>query len=132
MEKFSIDLPIRIDWSEMDLFGHINNVAYFKYVQSARVNFLETIGINTANPDNKISFVLAHSSCNYRQPLYFPDEIVVKTKTDWVKNSSMQLNHVIYNSKKEVCAEAIDIIVLYDYAAHSKLSIPQEIKEKVL
>lgn len=132
MEKFSIDLPIRLDWSEMDLFGHVNNVAYFKYVQSARVNFLETIGINTANPENKISFVLAHSSCNYRQPLYFPDDIVVRTKTDWVKNSSMQLNHTIYNSKQEVCAEAIDIIVLYDYAAHSKLSIPQNIKDKVV
>jgi acyl-CoA thioester hydrolase len=128
--SFELDLLIRLDWSEMDLFGHVNNVAYFKYVQAARVNYLEAIGINTADPDNKLSFVLAHSSCNYKQPLYFPGEIIVKTKTDWVKNSSMQLNHTIYNEKKEVCAEAIDIIVLFDYATHSKVSISQEIREK--
>ncbi len=26
-----IILTLRIDWSEMDLFGHINNVMYAKY-----------------------------------------------------------------------------------------------------
>ena len=40
-----IILTLRVDWSEMDLFGHINNVMYAKYIQSARVNFVEKIGI---------------------------------------------------------------------------------------
>ena len=58
----TITLEIKLDWSEMDLFGHINNVAYFKYAQSARVNYLESVGINTANPEIKNSFAVAHSS----------------------------------------------------------------------
>jgi len=39
MSVFPSKLPIRIDWSEMDLFGHVNNVMYFKYIQASRVNY---------------------------------------------------------------------------------------------
>jgi len=65
-----IELEIKLDWSEMDLFGHINNVAYFKYAQSARVNYLEEVGINTADPENKHSFAVANSSCQFKAPLF--------------------------------------------------------------
>src|SRR3954462_12585710 len=100
-----IEFEIKLDWSEMDLFGHINNVAYFKYVQAARVNYLELAGINTADPENKLSFAVAASSCQFKKPLYFPGNIVVKTKTDWIKNTSLQLTHVILNGAGEVAAE---------------------------
>ncbi len=45
MDDFKVKFEIRIDWSEIDLFGHINNLAIMKYVQSARVNYLELIGL---------------------------------------------------------------------------------------
>lgn len=128
---FETQLSIRLDWSEMDLFGHINNVAYFKYVQAARVNYLELVGINTADPDNKLSFAVAASSCQFKKPLYFPETIVVKTKTDWIKNTSLQLNHVIVNERGETAAEATDVIVLFDYASHTKTNIPEPVRKKL-
>lgn len=126
-----IEFPIRIDWSEMDLFGHINNVAYFKYVQAARVNYLQSAGINTADPENKLSFAVAASSCSFKQPLFFPGQIIVKTKTDWIKNTSLQLTHIIYTEKKQVAAEAVDVIVLFDYATQSKIPVPDNVRQKI-
>lgn len=35
------ELNLRIDWSELDLFGHVNNVMYAKYMQASRVHFME-------------------------------------------------------------------------------------------
>jgi len=131
MSENAVELKIKLDWSEMDLFGHINNVAYFKYVQSARVNYLELVGINTADPENKLSFAVAASSCNFKQPLYFPGEIVVKTKTDWLKNTSLQLTHLICNEKNQIAAEAIDVIVLFDYATQKKINIPDTVRQKI-
>jgi acyl-CoA thioester hydrolase len=126
-----VELEIKIDWSEMDLFGHINNVAYFKYVQAARVNYLEQVGINTSDPENKLSFAVAVSSCQFKRPLYFPGNIIVKTKTDWIKNSSIQLTHIILNEKGEVAAEAIDVIVLFDYATQTKVGVSDVVKKKI-
>ncbi len=45
MDDFKVKFEIRIDWSEIDLFGHINNLAIMKYVQAARVNYLELVGL---------------------------------------------------------------------------------------
>lgn len=128
---FSTEISIQLDWSEMDLFGHINNVAYFKYVQAARVHYLELAGINTADPANKLSFSVAASSCQFKKPLYFPETIKVHTQTDWIKNTSLQLSHRIVNQQGEICAEATDVIVLFDYTAQSKMAIPEPVRKKL-
>jgi len=126
-----IELEIKLDWSEMDLFGHINNVAYFKYAQSARVNYLEEVGINTADPENKHSFAVANSSCQFKAPLFFPGTIKIITTTDWIKNTSLQLSHKLYDQKNVLAAEILDVLVLFDYATQKKLLISDEIKSKI-
>jgi acyl-CoA thioesterase FadM len=45
MQGLPLKLELRIDWSDIDLFGHINNLAILRYVQAARVNYLEIIGL---------------------------------------------------------------------------------------
>jgi acyl-CoA thioester hydrolase len=45
MKDFKLKLELRIDWSEIDLFGHVNNLAILKFTQAARVNYLERIGL---------------------------------------------------------------------------------------
>ena len=127
----TIDFEIKLDWSEMDLFGHINNVAYFKYIQAARVNYLESAGINTSNPDNKLSFAVAASSCEFKKPLFFPGKLAVKTKTEWIKNTSLKLNHIILNDKGEISAIADDVIVLFDYSNQSKVIISDDIRKLI-
>lgn len=127
----SITLEIKLDWSEMDLFGHINNVAYFKYAQTARVNYLEEVGINTADPENKNSFAVANSSCQFKTPLFFPGTIKVITTTDWIKNTSLQLSHKLFDQKNELAAEILDVLVLFDYATQKKMEIPDSVKKKI-
>lgn len=127
----SIALEIKLDWSEMDLFGHINNVAYFKYAQTARVNYLEEVGINTADPENKNSFAVANSSCQFKAPLFFPGTIKVITTTDWIKNTSLQLSHKLYDQKNELAAEILDVLVLFDYATQKKMEIPATVRKNI-
>lgn len=115
----------------MDLFGHINNVAYFKYIQAARVNYCELAGINTFNPDEKFSFAVAASSCQFKKPLFYPGDILVKTKVDWIKNSSLQLSHIILDPQNNISAEATDVIVLFDYSKNSKSNVPVAVREKI-
>jgi acyl-CoA thioester hydrolase len=45
LEEYALKLELRIDWNEIDLFGHVNNLAIMKYVQAARVYYLEEIGL---------------------------------------------------------------------------------------
>ena len=37
-----IEIPVA--WGEMDSMGHVNNIVYFRYFETARMNYLERIG----------------------------------------------------------------------------------------
>ena len=64
--KLNSQLQLRIDWSELDLFGHVNNVMYFKYIQAARVHFWQAAGIyQQFEQDNSRPY-----TCQYRLPIY--------------------------------------------------------------
>jgi acyl-CoA thioester hydrolase len=130
MNDFSIKLEIRIDWSEIDFFGHVNNVAILKYIQSARVNYLENIGLMQSQAETKIGPIFASTSCQFRKPLYYPGQITIYSNVDYIKNTSFRIQHEIYNDQHEIIAEAQDIIVLYDFNKNNKLTISNEPREK--
>ena len=124
-------MELRIDWSEIDAFGHVNNLSILKYVQAARVNYLEIIGLMQMQATIKIGPILASTTCQFRKPLFYPGQVTIYTNVDNVKNSSFHVQHQIINDKKELVAEAQDIIVFYDFNKNTKLTISDEIKEKI-
>lgn len=84
MKEFSIKLELRIDWSEIDLFGHVNNLAILKYVQAARVNYLESIGLMQLQAETGIGPILASISSQFRKPLFYPGSVTVYSKVDLI------------------------------------------------
>jgi len=117
-------LNIRIDWSEMDLFGHVNNVAFMKYVQAARVNYWEQIGLTKMHAEKKQGPMLASTACTFLKPLHYPGNITLQTRLEFIKTTSFGLHHQILNEKKEVVAEAHDVVVMFDFNLNLKMEIP--------
>ena len=132
MKNSQVKLEIRIDWSEIDLFGHVNNLAILKYIQAARVNYLEIIGLMQLQSTIKIGPILASTTCQFRKPLFYPGVVMIYTKVVAIKNTSFHFRHEIVNDKDDVIAEAQDIIVLYDFNKNTKILIPGEIKSKII
>ena len=130
MARASI-LKLRLDWSEMDLFGHINNVAYFKYLQAGRVHYWETIGLNALHRQEGLGPILARTHCDFRQPLHFPGEISVHTRLKNLGNSSFVLEHEIRNETDELAALGEDVVVVYDFNRMETLAIPSVIRERM-
>ncbi|MEI6681200.1 MAG: acyl-CoA thioesterase [Bacteroidota bacterium] len=131
MNESAVKIELRIDWSEIDLFGHINNLAIMKYVQASRIHCLEMIGLMQMQSAVKIGPILASTTCQFRRPLFYPGQVVIATRVDQVKRTSFHFHHVITNEMKEVIAEAQDVIVFYDFNHHTKVLIPGEIRERI-
>lgn len=125
---FPVKLTLRLDWSEMDLFGHINNVMFFKYIQASRVNYWEHVGFMSRYFVEKIGPILVSSGCQFNKPLFYPDTITVEVRIEFIKTTSIGLHHRILNGKNEICAEAHDVIVLFDFHKNLKVPIPEELK----
>ena len=121
---------LRIDWSELDAFGHVNNLEIMKYVQAARVNYLEKVGLMQMQAEKNLGPILASIHTQFLQPLFYPGNVVVISRVDYIKTSSFKIHHEIYNDKNELAAEAQDIIVFYNFNKNHKLPIPQELRQK--
>jgi len=123
MEHFPVKLQLRLDWSEMDLFGHINNVKYFEYIQASRVNYWELTGLAADFGTTKTGPILLSTGCQFIKPLFYPGNITVEARIEFMKNTSFGLHHRILNDKQEVCAEAHDVIVNFDFNKNEKKTI---------
>jgi acyl-CoA thioester hydrolase len=131
MTCFTTKLQLRIDWSELDVFGHVNNLEIMKYVQSARVNYLELVGLMQMQSEAKMGPILASVGCQFRKPLFFPGYVTVFSRVEYVKNTSFRIHHEVYNENDELAAEAHDIIVFYDFVKNVKRTIPDDVRVRI-
>jgi len=128
---FPVSLPLRIDWSELDLFGHVNNVAFLKYVQSARVNYWERIGLYQSFLKTKTGPMLASAHCDFKRPLFYPGNVIVQTRMEFIKNTSFGFHHQILNKRGDVCTEAHDVMVMYDFLKSVKVPFGEDLRKTV-
>lgn len=131
MNDFPVKLPLRIDWSEMDLFGHVNNVAYFKYIQASRVNYWEVSGLAATFNETKVGPILLSAACKFIKPLHYPGNIIVAASIVFIKNTSFGIHHRILNEQNEIAAEAQDVIVTFDFNKNEKVAISPQFRRAV-
>lgn len=124
-------LTLRIDWSELDVFGHVNNVMFMKYVQAARLQYVEEIGLMELYRSAHTGFMVAETTCQFKKPLHFPGMVNLHTKQRSIGNTSFVLEHHITNERNETVAIATDALVVYDFTKHEKCLIPEAIRKQM-
>ena len=62
----------------MDLFRHVNNTIYFRYMEQARLEWLHAQGPQYADIDAEEGPVIANASCEFLAPLVYPGDIEVR------------------------------------------------------
>ena len=125
MHHFHVKLQLRLDWSEMDLFGHINNVSYFKYIQASRVNYWELTGLAASFSETKVGPILLSTGCQFIKPLHYPGLITVEARMEFMKSTSFGLHHRIISENGDAAAEAHDVIVNFDFNKNAKTPISE-------
>ena len=91
MQTFSGIFETRIDvrWGDIDALRHINNVAYFRYFEEARVHLFSALGLGVVGDR---TCVLAHASCDFLKPLMYPARVVVGMKLLRIGRTSLELD----------------------------------------
>lgn len=99
-----------VAWGEMDAFNHLNNVAYYRYAESARISYLRAIGLTFARSD--LLTILANSSCQYLRPVSYPDTLFIGVRVKKLGNTSMIFEYAfVSHTQQAVVATAEAVIV---------------------
>jgi acyl-CoA thioester hydrolase len=103
----------RVRWSDVDSYGHVNNVKYFEYFQEARIAFLSHLTHSGADEADR-GVVVARIDVDYRRPILFRTEpFEILTWVVRVGTSSYDLEAEIRDGD-EVLSKARAVIVAFD------------------
>ena len=47
-ERFAVSWPVVVQWGDVDRMGHVNNVWYARWIESARVEYFAQVGMRDA------------------------------------------------------------------------------------
>lgn len=133
INDYPVIIKIPLAWGDMDAFGHVNNVVYFKYFESGRISYFDEINFLDFMKKTGIGPILASTSCVYKIPLVYPDKITIGTKVDTIKENGFIMKYVVVSNRHEkIAATGEGVIVTFDYHENKKASMPMDIKKKII
>jgi acyl-CoA thioester hydrolase len=132
LDGYPVQIKIPIAWGDMDAFQHVNNVAYFRYFESARILYSEKLGLHKMKDETGIGPILGSTSCRYRLPLTYPDTVSVGAKIVDIAQDRFTMKYVVVSQKhQKIAAEGDGVVVMYNYTEGKKTAIPDELRERV-
>lgn len=132
-ESFKAHFPLVhaqvVAWGDMDAFAHLNNAIYYRYIESARIAYVDALGLFS----HAVTPVIVTNSCHYRVSVEFPDTLLIGAYASRLGSSSMTMSYVLYSmAKKQVVATADAVAVLMNKQMTGTVAIPDVLREKMI
>ena len=127
-DQFHYFLPIQTRWSDNDLYGHVNNVTYYSYFDTAANALL----IEKANFDihqSPIIGLVVDSACSFLHELSYPEIIDVGVTISRIGNSSLTYELAIFKFGQETASAQGHFVHVFVYRETRKRTpIPSKLR----
>ena len=111
-------------WHDNDIYGHVNNVTYYSYFDSAVNSWLIAEGGLDIHTGDQVAFVVI-SNCDYFAPIAFPDAIEIGVKVARLGSSSVHYELAVFKQgRDDACAAGRFVHVFVDRASNTAFPIP--------
>lgn len=115
-------IPTR--WMDNDIYGHVNNVNYYSYFDTAVNQYLIERGVLDIHNGDIVGFVV-ETSCSYFQPLAFPDAVAAGIRVARIGSSSIRYEVGLFrNDDQEIAAAGHFVHVYVDRASGKPVPVP--------
>ena len=115
-------------WHDNDVYGHVNNVVYYSFFDSAVNTYLIEAGGLDIHAGEVVGFVVS-SSCDYFASIAFPERIEVGLRVGKLGNSSVQYELAIFkHGEEQACAAGRFVHVFVDRDSNRPVGIPESLR----
>ena len=120
--------PVQVRFSDVDVYGHVNNVKYFEYFQEARIHLMVAQGRELGEG---LHLVVAQTDVDYRRPILFRAEPYdCRTWVSRIGSTSAVFESVVLDGD-EVLARARVVGVCIDSRTGRPAPVPDELRTLV-
>jgi acyl-CoA thioester hydrolase len=131
-DPFPVRLRLTLQWGEMDAYGHANNTTYFRWFESARMEYFRRLGWPELEREAGVGPILHSTRARFRAPLEWPDQIEVATRVvDLLDDRFTMFYEVRSANLGRVACEGEGLIVAFDYRSKAKASLPETIRARI-
>jgi len=128
---YPVSVKLQVAWSDMDAFGHVNNVRYYRYFENARFRFYELTGLLDMKEKTGTGPIIAATSCSYLASLSYPDTLHVGARISSIGETSFVMQYLVTSEKVGAAATGEAVIVMFDYRTSGKIKIPLDVREAI-
>ena len=115
-------IPTR--WMDNDIYGHVNNVNYYSYFDTAVNQYLIERGVLDIHKGEVVGFVV-ETSCSYFRPMAFPDAVAAGIRVARIGTSSIRYEVGLFrNDDEEIAAAGHFVHVYVDRQSGQSVAVP--------
>jgi acyl-CoA thioester hydrolase len=113
-------LTMATRWMDNDVYGHVNNVTYYSFFDTAVARFLLANGVLDLSASTVVGLVV-DTACRYAAPIAFPDEVTCGLRCGRLGGSSIRYEIGVFrNDEDRACAEGHFVHVYVERARQDR------------
>ena len=126
---FNYFKKIHAQWGDMDGLSHINNAVYLKYLETSRIEYCATLGIDINRWDAQESIILASMKVDYHRQSSYPNEYDIGCRVIRLGNKSFDIFNALFEtSDDDPVVTATFTAVCFNYNSQKTILVPDSVK----
>lgn len=122
-------IPVEVPYGDIDAMGHLNNVAYLRYLEWARQKYWLAMRGSVEFLD--IDFVVARCEIDYRSSAFMGEILEVEIHVARMGNSSFDFSYRVTGADGRLVAEATTTQVCFDWHTRRKTPLSTERRREI-
>jgi acyl-CoA thioester hydrolase len=121
-------VPITTRWADNDVYGHVNNVVFYSWFDTAVNGYLITQGVLDIHHGSTISLVV-ETQCNYFAPVRFPQAVTAGLRVAHLGTSSVRYEVGLFAGDAQqanACGHMVHVYV--DRVTRRPVALPDNLK----
>ncbi|MGB6104974.1 MAG: thioesterase family protein [Pusillimonas sp.] len=111
-DAFKAFSPIDTRWMDNDVYGHVNNVTYYSYFDTAVNGYLVGSGVLDIEKSQIIGLVV-ETGCTYFASVAFPDRLEVGFRVAHLGNSSVRYELGVFRQGQAAASASGHFVHVY-------------------
>lgn len=123
MKDYRFTLTIPVIFHDLDAMGHVNNVVYLTYFETARIAYYMHL---TGQKDlSHVDIILAEITCTYKSPATYGETLILGVRVEELRSRSFTIRYRLEDQADgRLIAAGHSVQVTYDYATRQTKPLP--------
>lgn len=132
LHDFPVITEIPVAWGEMDALQHVNNVVYFRYFETARIEYFQHIHLMDHLANANIGPVLSETHSRYKIPITYPDTLLVGSRVSDIQSDRFSMEYSIVSKRLgKITTSGTATIVMFDFHRNTKAPLPDNVSAAI-